>query len=197
MTEPLPPRTGEDAADRRLDRPPHHRSGPGPDSRVAYVGLVTRAIAIVVDAVLIDMAALTVTGALLLVESVFFPSRKHHAAVQVVGGLLFVVWVVGYFGFFWTTTGQTPGSRVMQIRVTRADGTRLQPRRALVRLIGMVVSLPLFWGYLPILWSPRRRCVFDVAAGTVVTEAPPGGQADETRVRRPHASGIEPPSTVP
>jgi uncharacterized RDD family membrane protein YckC len=188
MPELLPPPTGEHAADPSLE-------GAAPD--IAYAGLVTRAIGIVIDAVLIDVAALTVTGALLLMESVFSPSREHHAVVLVVGGVLFVLWASGYFGFFWTTTGQTPGSRVMQIRVGRPDGTRLSPRRALVRLVGMVVSLPLFWGYLPILWSARRRCAFDMAAGTVVTLAPPRRQMDETPSRRPHASGIEPPSTVP
>jgi uncharacterized RDD family membrane protein YckC len=196
MTKLLP-QTDEEAVGRALEDPLPEGAVPHPGSPTAYVGPVTRAIAIVIDAVLIDLAALIVTGALLLVESVFFPSRQHHTAVQVLGAVLFVVWVVGYFGFFWTTTGQTPGSRVMQIRLTCADGTRLGPRRALVRLAGMVVSLPLLWGYLPILWSPRRRCAFDVAAGTVVTEAPPGGQTAEKPGRHPHASGIEPPSTVP
>ena len=38
---------------------------------------------------------------------------------------------------------------------------------------GMVISLPLIWGYLPILTSARRRGVCDVIAGTVVTVVPP------------------------
>jgi uncharacterized RDD family membrane protein YckC len=56
----------------------------------------------------------------------------------------------------------------MQIRVTRTDGGRLKPRQALVRLGGLVISLPLFWGYLSILTSPRRRGFPDVLAGSVV-----------------------------
>ncbi len=76
--------------------------------------------------------------------------------------------MTGYFVVFWTTTGQTPGSRVMRIRVLREDGDHLRWFRALVRLGGMVISLPLFWGYLPILTSTRRRGVPDVLAGTVV-----------------------------
>jgi uncharacterized RDD family membrane protein YckC len=171
---------------------------PGP---VAYAGLVTRAIGIVIDALLIDAAALAVTGAVLLLESVFGPSRNHHVLAIVTGGVLFFVWVACYFVSFWTTTGQTPGSRVMQIRVTRVDGRDLGPGRALVRLIGMVLSLPLLWGYLPILWTARRRTAFDFMAGTVVAVVPSPSLMGRGRGSTPlpggHSSGIEPPSTVP
>jgi uncharacterized RDD family membrane protein YckC len=59
----------------------------------------------------------------------------------------------------------------MHIRVVRTDGSRMHPRQALIRLGAMVVSLPLFWGYVPILTSPRRRAVPDTLAGTVVVLA--------------------------
>ncbi len=181
-------------------RPPGLSAGPTPGP-VAYAGLVTRMIAIVIDALLIDAAALAVTGAVLLLESLFGRWHNHDALAIVAGGVLFVVWVVSYFATFWTTTGQTPGSRVMQIRLTRADGGPVATGRALVRLAGMVLSLPLLWGYLPILWTARRRTAFDLLAGTVVTIVPPLLPA----VRRgPSAgpaggqpSGIEPPRTLP
>jgi uncharacterized RDD family membrane protein YckC len=168
---------------------------------VGYAGLVTRTIAFVIDALLIDAAAFAVTGALLLLESVFGRWRNHHALALVAGGALFFVWVACYFVTFWTTTGQTPGNRVMQIRVTRLDGMQVGTGRALVRLAGMVLSLPLLWGYLPILWTARRRTAFDLMAGTVVTVTPP--LATIARGRAPaqvlsaQSSGIEPPRTVP
>jgi uncharacterized RDD family membrane protein YckC len=137
--------------------------------------VVTRLIALVLDALVINTVAAVVTGAVLLVLSVFSAGGKH-AWLAALGTVAYVVWVVTYFGVFWTTTGQTPGGRVMQIRVTRVDGSRLRPRHALVRLAGMAVSLPLFWGYLPILTTPRRRGVPDVLAGTIVTHTP--SQAD-------------------
>ena len=138
-----------------------------------YAGFVTRAIGLTLDALVIDVVALVVTGAALLVASVFSVSSKHHPVAAVIGAALFVIWLIAYFVVFWTTTGQTPGSRVMQIRVTRVNGTRLRPRHALLRLAGMVLSLPLVWGYLPIFTSARRRGVCDVIAGTVVTVVPP------------------------
>jgi uncharacterized RDD family membrane protein YckC len=199
MTDPdLPPAEGQ----AHLELGPASPNGGGVSSagRVEYAGLVTRAIAIVVDALLIDAAALVVTGAVLLLESVFSVSNRHHSLAVAIGGVLFFVWVAGYFVTFWTTTGQTPGSRMMQVRVARPDGKRIGPRRALVRLAWMVLSLPLFWGYLPVLWTARRRAVFDLMAGTVVeTARPPAPAVNRPGSRRPpvYESGIEPPTAVP
>jgi hypothetical protein len=56
-----------------------------------------------------------------------------------------------------------------------------------VRLAGMVISLPLFWGYLPILVSARRRAVFDVMARSIVTVAPKtSAGADAVTISSPH-----------
>ncbi len=175
-------------------------AGQNLSSGVAYAGLVTRAIALVIDALLINAVALSVTGAVLLVESLFKVTSRHNALAGAVGVVLFFVWVVSYFAVFWTATGQTPGSRVMQIRVSCPDGTRLRPLRAVIRLVGMVLSLPLFWGYLPILWTRRRRSAYDVIAGTVVTVVPsmPGtGRRGSAEPSNPHPSGIEPLRVVP
>jgi uncharacterized RDD family membrane protein YckC len=175
-------------------------AGTSSDGGVEYAGLVTRAIAIVADTLLIDAAALVVTGAVLLLASVFSVSDRHHNFAVTVGGVLFFIWVAAYFVTFWTTTGQTPGSRVMQIRVARPDGKRIGPRRALIRLVWMVLSLPLLWGYLPVLWTSRRRAVFDFMAGTAVETAPPPvPSVTRPGARRPpvYESGIEPPTTVP
>jgi uncharacterized RDD family membrane protein YckC len=200
MADPdLLPAEGQ-AGDVVLDRSPRDAARSSSDGRVEYAGLVTRAIAIVADALLIDAAALIVTGAVLLLESVLRVSNRHHSLAVVIGSVLFFVWVAGYFVTFWTTTGQTPGSRMMQVRVARPDGKRIGPRRALVRLGWMVLSLPLFWGYLPVLWTARRRAVFDLMAGTVVeTARPPAPPVNRPGSRRPpvYGSGIEPPTAVP
>ncbi len=141
---------------------------PPREAPVRYAGAVTRTIALVVDVLLIDVVALAVAGAVALIFAVFAVTSRNHTLAAVIGGAAFVAWLIGYFVSFWTTTGQTPGSRMMHIRVVRPDGTRLRPRHALIRLGAMVLSLPLFWGYWPILTSPRRRGVPDGMAGTVV-----------------------------
>ena len=72
----------------------------------------------------------------------------------------------------------------MRLRVIRADGTPLRPRHALIRLVGMLVSFPLLWGYLPILVTDRRRGVYDVMAGTLVIGVPRELPATEHRARQ-------------
>lgn len=140
---------------------------------VSYGGFVTRTLAFAIDAALIDIGALAFAGIVALVFSIFPVSHDLRNVAAVVGGVLFVIWVIAYFTTFWITTGDTPGSRVMRIRVVRADGSQLRPRHALVRLVGMLVSLPLLWGYLPILVTDRRRGAFDAMAGTVVVTTTP------------------------
>jgi uncharacterized RDD family membrane protein YckC len=164
-----------------------------------YAGLVTRAVAIVIDALVIDAVALVVTGAVALIKSLFALPGSHQALVIAAGTAVFIIWVAAYFVTFWATTGQTPGGRVMQIRVTRPDGGRVGPARALLRLGWLVLSLPLFWGYVPVLWTRHRRGVPDLAAGTVVAvvEPPPVPPSPRLRALEAHRSGIQPPTTTP
>jgi uncharacterized RDD family membrane protein YckC len=137
-----------------------------------YGGLVTRAIAAAIDALLINLAALFVAAVVALVLSIFPITHHTRTLIAVIGGALFVVWVVAYFVTFWTTTGQTAGDRVMRIRVVREDGGTLGPWRAALRLAGAVAGLVFLLGYVPILLNDRRRALHDWMAGTVVVNEP-------------------------
>jgi uncharacterized RDD family membrane protein YckC len=137
-----------------------------------YGGLVTRAIAAAIDALLVNLAALAVAAVVALVLSIFPVSHNMQKLLAAIGGVLFAIWVVAYFVTFWTTAGQTPGDRVMRIAVLREDGGRLRPWRASLRLLGAVIGLVLFVGYVPILLNDRRRGLHDWMAGTVVINQP-------------------------
>jgi len=93
----------------------------------------------------------------------------------VIGGVAYVLWLTGYFVLFWSSNGQTPGNRVFQIKVCRAsDGESPSAKASVLRLAGLVLAaLPLFAGFVPILFDDRRRGVQDMVAGTVVVFAPP------------------------
>jgi uncharacterized RDD family membrane protein YckC len=140
-----------------------------------YEGLVTRGIAFAIDAAVIDLVALVVAGAVALALSVLsVPQDSLDTVLIVIGSALFLAWSVGYFVTFWSTTGQTPGSRLMRVMVRSADdGSIIRPRRAALRFAGLVLAaIPLLAGFLPILFDKRRRGVQDMLAGTVVVEAP-------------------------
>jgi uncharacterized RDD family membrane protein YckC len=148
----------------------------------AYIGLVTRAIAFALDAALINVVAILTTAVAALVFSVVTIPDELRAVAVAAGGALYLLWSVGYFVTFWATTGQTPGSRVMRIRVRPASGDRLRPRRALLRFVGLTLAaIPLFAGFLLILFDDRRRGLQDRLARTVVVDAREPGAARRPR----------------
>jgi uncharacterized RDD family membrane protein YckC len=138
-----------------------------------YQGLVTRGIAFALDAFLINVVAVVVGAAVALALSVLSVPDWLGTLLLGLGGALFLTWSIGYFVTFWSTTGQTPGARLMEIRVCRADdGGPLSSRRALLRLVCLTLAaIPLLAGFLPILLDDRRRGLHDMLAGTVVIEA--------------------------
>ena len=149
---------------------------------LAYVGIVTRAIAFAADAAVIQFVAIAVAGTFALILSVL-SHRDEFDGVLVVGGAL----PTGSGSSATSSssgrpTGQTPGNRLLQIRVCRAvDGAAPSAGAALLRFVGLIVAaLPLFAGFLPILFDDRRRGLQDMIAGTVVVTAPP---AEITAVR--------------
>jgi uncharacterized RDD family membrane protein YckC len=151
-----------------------HASGQEDATEVRYEGLVTRGIAFAIDAAIIDLVAIVVAGAVALVLSVLsVPKDTLDTVLIAVGGALFLAWSLGYFVTFWSTTGQTPGSRLMRVMVRSADdGGIIRPRRAAVRFAGLVLAaIPLLAGFVPILFDDRRRGLQDMLAGTVVVEA--------------------------
>jgi uncharacterized RDD family membrane protein YckC len=157
-----------------------------------YTGLVTRGIGFGVDALIIDVAALAVTAIVALALNLFQIPSKVDTALAAIGAVAFLVWAGAYFVTFWSTTGQTPGARMMRFRVLAPGATRgrIGPRRALVRLLGMVLAaLPLLAGYFIVLFDDRRRGLHDRMARTVVVDAPD----TETPVRRMRTA--KPPAT--
>ena len=145
-----------------------------------YQGLVTRAIAFAVDAAIINLIALLVGVGVGLALSILSVADELKVVLLACAGVAFVVWSIAYFAVFWSTTGQTPGDRLMRIRVCREDGEPVRPRQAVLRFGAMVLAaLPLFAGFLPVLVDDRRRGLHDMLAGTVVV-----GVSEEPRSTR-------------
>jgi uncharacterized RDD family membrane protein YckC len=159
----------DDAAERRPRRWLRRAPRPAPALRdVPYAGMATRAVAIAVDAALVALVVLTVAAMVGLVGSLV---GDVHTG-WLVGLLAAVGWLLVealYFVGFWTTAGQTPGMRLMRLRVVDRTGSPPAPGRALVRFIGLLLAIvPCFAGFLPVLFDDRRRALQDFLAGTVV-----------------------------
>ena len=156
-----------------------------PEARVRYPGLATRGISFALDAAVINLVAIVVgLGASLILSLLHLPSVLK-TILAAAGAAAYVIWLVGYFVVFWSTTGQTPGASMMKIKVEDPDGGSITPTRALVRCVGVLLaSLPLFLGFVPILYDEKRRAFQDRFAGTVVIDAPAISLIEARRVRK-------------
>jgi uncharacterized RDD family membrane protein YckC len=155
--------SGLESAMRKLFRRPR----PDPQ-RAGYGGLVTRGLAFLVDLLIIHLVYLVAGGMIGLVTSIF-GTLKPTWLVGTLAGVAGLLLVGIYFVLFWSTAGQTPGGRIMRLRVEH-NGKAPAVWRSIVRLVGVVLSIiPLFAGYIPVLFDSRRRGLPDYMAGTVIT----------------------------
>jgi len=135
---------------------------------VPYAGIATRAIGLAIDVLLAQIIFLTGAALVGLVASLVGELRPAWlvAALAAAGWIL----VAGtYFVLFWTAAGQTPGMRLMRLRVSDQRGQPPSLGRSVVRFIGLLLAIvPLFAGFLPVLFDDRRRALQDFMAGTAV-----------------------------
>lgn len=134
-----------------------------------FAGVASRGAALVVDAFAIVAGTAVVGGAASLVAAVVGGVRPDWLA-QTLLALATVAITAGYFVVFWQTAGQTPGMRLMGVRVlSRRNDGRLSGWQAILRTIGLALAIiPCFLGFLPALFDSRRRALPDYLAGTVV-----------------------------
>jgi uncharacterized RDD family membrane protein YckC len=142
-------------------------------------GIGSRGAAAIVDT-LIQATALTVLSIALLSAAAIMSSPLGLGAPLGRGGtallvglfaLVILVVTSGYF-MFWEIlwSGQTPGKRLVGVRVIRENGYPLRPVDAVVRnLLRIVDWLPLFYGVgvMVMLLNGRARRLGDFASGTI------------------------------
>ena len=153
----------DDHAERAVRRPP--RATPS-----VFGGIATRAAALATDTVLTVLLYTSVVGIASLVASLVGGLRPQWlASILLAAGWAIVVG--GYFVLFWSTTGQTPGMRLMRVRVRvrGPSGDAPSAWRSVVRLVGLALSIIfMFAGFIPVLFTKRRRGLADAMANTVV-----------------------------
>ncbi len=133
-------------------------------------GLVTRALAVGLDAVILNGIFIVVSAVIALAVSLIGGGGGELSISEAALG--FAGWMIAwgcYLLFFWSLSGQTPGMRFLAISLD-ADGVRqIGLRRAIRRLVGLGLAIiPLCLGFLGILFSERRRGFQDRFADTDV-----------------------------
>jgi uncharacterized RDD family membrane protein YckC len=173
---------------------------PGHEAETNQVGLVTRALAAVVDIALIS-ALLSIGSGLL--ASIIPAISGGGDGLSIWGVLTFGVigFLIGgtIFTAFWALVGQTPGMRFLSIHLDADGSQEIGLRRAVKRIFAVPLSLiPLGMGFFAILLSPERRGWHDRIAGTTVlydeqAKLAPWSQLKQT----PQAEPPSPPADRP
>jgi uncharacterized RDD family membrane protein YckC len=133
----------------------------------------------------------------LLAAGLFALSSAAATLAVAVAVLALAVVTLGYFMFFeivWS--GETPGKRLLGVRVIRESGYPIRPADAVIRnLVRIVDGLPALYaaGVLTMLFNRRSKRLGDFAAGTIVVRegvralaAPSGPGAHPAAVPRVH-----------
>jgi uncharacterized RDD family membrane protein YckC len=157
----------DDAAERVVHR---MLNKPGHEAETNQVGLVTRALAGVVDLALIS-ALLSIGFGILASIIPAVSGGSDGLSIWGVFTFGFIGYLIGgsIFAAFWALVGQTPGMRFLSIHLDAGGSQEIGLRRALKRLVAVPLSLiPLGMGFFAILLSPERRGWHDRIAGTTV-----------------------------
>jgi uncharacterized RDD family membrane protein YckC len=149
-----------------------------------YAGFSSRAVAIIIDFVIISLVSAVTVAALSLFFGISSVQRFIDWLNSVLpgiinifdaltsppfGALFFLLFQYLYFVFFFSTTGQTVGKAIMGLRVVTTDGRRLGVKRSFVRALCYTLSLaPLGLGFLWVLGDDRRKAWHDKIARTYV-----------------------------
>ena len=143
------------------------------DLEIAGIG--SRALAALVDMLILVGAAVLVITTLGLLGGFGVSLGPWGSALLLLGG--FAAWT-GYFIFFEALrAGQTPGKRLVGIRVLMDTGHAVTPAAAAVRNLLRLADFmppPYLIGVLLVAFHPRAKRLGDLVAGTVVARDRPG-----------------------
>ena len=144
------------------------------------VGVATRALALAIDAVTVNVGMFTMTAVLgLLVSFLGLDLESAARPALTLGAFSWFAISSLYLFTFWAISGQTPGMRFLDIRVERDGRGGIGTRAAIRRLAGFwLAALPLCLGFVGVLLRLDRRGFHDRLGGTAVFYVDPA-RADE------------------
>jgi uncharacterized RDD family membrane protein YckC len=154
-------------APRRWLRRPARPAASSGEAPVPQAGVATRGIALAIDALIAQLVFLVAAATVGLIASLV--GGADGIALGIAAGAGWAIVVCVYFVSFWSGAGQTPGMRLMRLRLLDAAGNPPGVLRSLVRLAGLGLAIAIaFLGFVPALVDDRRRALQDLLAGTSV-----------------------------
>ena len=137
-------------------------------------GIARRCLARLCDQAILLLFYIAYFVWLALTARYYFTSMAAFASIQIAS---IIVFTVADFAYYWAfhnfMNGQTPGKRLMGIRVVSQRGGKINATTALIRGVFNIVDMALFSGgvsALMILMTKQEKRIADFAAGTIVVQ---------------------------
>jgi uncharacterized RDD family membrane protein YckC len=155
--------------------------GPQP----TYAGFWIRLVARLLDGLILGIPLGIVFAVFAIAGGVFANNTssssqdsQNAAAAAIFGGGFLILWLlalvvqVGYWIYFWGTSGSTLGMRLLHLKVVDADtGGPIGYARATVRfLMSIVNSWACYIGWIWVAFDPRKQGWHDKVANSVVLQ---------------------------
>lgn len=132
-----------------------------------YAGLVSRLLALAVDAVLLTVVTAAIAAGVPAVWSAVLGSAP--AWLETTAGAVALILPFAYFWVSWWILGSTAGDLLFGLVVRRGDGSPIGAMRSGVRAFAGLLFAPVWLvGMVLTVSNPRRRALHDLLMGTVV-----------------------------
>lgn len=160
-----------------------------------YAGSVTRLLAYLADisiiSVLFGATLALVTAAIDVATPWSVDFSKDSTPVLAV----YLCWAALYFGNSWVLRAKSPGMTLLGLRIVRADGSELDKRHALIRLVAFPLGfLTLGLGFLGIVFGKTHQAIYDRIADTAVVYGWDAEAAKLRAIARERQEALTPPA---
>jgi uncharacterized RDD family membrane protein YckC len=148
-------------------------SAPSPELTVGrqghYAGAVSRLVAFGADVGaswgLYTLGVALFNAAYKLVTGSSYNLSNH----QILAVVVLAIWEFLYYSYQWAVGGRTIGMAVFGLQVVTAEGGPIGARQAVLRTLGLALSVAFFWfAFWGIIFQRERRALDDFIAGTAV-----------------------------
>jgi uncharacterized RDD family membrane protein YckC len=134
-----------------------------------YAGALSRLLAYAADLGIISVvyaAAIAIIQFAINTATPWNVELKNGYVIVIIGQL---AWSAVYFGSSWVVYARSPGMSLLGLRIVRSNGSTLDPRHAIIRLIAFPLGfLTLGIGFLGIIFGRAHRAIYDRIADTAV-----------------------------
>jgi uncharacterized RDD family membrane protein YckC len=146
-----------------------------------YAGAITRLLAYIVDITLIALVFGAILALFTAAIDVATPWTIDLSKDSTPVLIAYISWGAIYFANGWVLRAKSPGMALFGLCIVRGDGSELDRRHALIRLVAFPLGfLTLGIGFLGIIFGRSRQAIYDRIADTAVIY---DWDADAARIR--------------